>query len=190
MIEPHDRAGIRRPRTGALENLPDIVVGVSGRDHVAALVSTGHAIIVERAFRGFLIQDAVRMHAVRMRAVVSEGDLYRVADLCANDRAEHAEIGFIRAARFQTPERRVGVFAVDRLVIDVPDHVWPALQEELGVARRRHSGHSHHHVGAARHVVPVEFVSGDVVLADLPAAMRGGAVARRDEQQCGTQDSK
>jgi len=58
-----------------------------------------------------------------------------------------------------------GIFTVESLAIDSTDAVRSAFGEDLRVTVEFHA---HHFVDAAGSVVPVDFVGGNVVSADLP----------------------
>ena len=60
-------------------------------------------------------------------------------------------------------ERLIGIFALDCFAIDGADTMRAAFGEEGRVAIEFHA---HHFIYAAGRIVPVDFVSGDVVDAD------------------------
>jgi hypothetical protein len=113
---------------------------------------------VVRALGGFLVEHAVRMHADRDRRVVLELDGDGVADLGADDRPENAEA---LVAGFRRLERRVGVFAVDRLVVFAADVLVALRDEHFLQARERLAGDRV--VRVRRRVIPDELLGRDVV---------------------------
>src|SRR5664279_1684786 len=62
-----------------LGDLPNIGMSRAGRHATVSFVRSAGAVVVVRALGILLIQHAVRMHAVGMRAVVLEDNLDRVA---------------------------------------------------------------------------------------------------------------
>ena len=81
------------------------------------------------------------MDAVRVRTVIAEDDLDRVANFSPDDGPDEAEVALAVRTRLEMRERRVSVLSVDGLAIHRPDEMLPALRVRLRVTFRSHAHH-------------------------------------------------
>src|SRR5579864_3796567 len=134
------------------------------RHGIVLFVGSRCSVVVRGAFGVFVIEDSVRMHAVGTCGVVLENDLDCVADFGAKDWSKDAGVLPLRRANFEMSEGFIRVLAVNGLAVDGSDPVWPSFGKNRRVSLELHA---HHLVNAAGSVVPVHFIGGNVVGADL-----------------------
>src|SRR5581483_2319652 len=159
VVGPQHRAFVVGAGTGPLRHGPDVGVLAALRHGVVGLVGPAGAVVVVRPLGGLVVEQAVGMHAGRERRVVPEDDLDRVADLGVDRRPEDAEVLPLLRAGNERLERAVGVPAVDRFAVDVPDALVAVVEVGAGGGLEARP----EQVPARRGVIPVDRIGGDVV---------------------------
>src|SRR5271168_3781061 len=109
------------------------------------------------------------MHAVGPGGVVPKYDVQSVANLGVQDRPKNSEILRFGTAGLELRKSCVGVLAVNRLPVHLPDAVCAPLHESCSIAIEFHA---HHFVDAIGSVVPIDFVGSNIVSADFAWRIR------------------
>src|ERR1019366_1294528 len=169
VVEPYDRARIIRPRTGSFRNLPGVGVSAPGRNCVVSFVRARCSILVQGTLGTLVVEHAVWMHAEGVRSVVLEDHPDGVTDFRSQNGTENAGVFPFGSARLELGEGRIGVFAVESLAVDGADAMRPSFSKYFGVPLELHA---HHFVDASGGIVPLDFVSGDVVGANFRRGIR------------------
>src|SRR5215475_2064040 len=115
----------------------------------------------------------MRMHAVWTRGIILENYFDGIAHLGLNQRPENSEVHPAVAPELQRPETGVGILAktcftiYGRVCIQFPFRVGNVLEVEFLPC---------YLVRMGWRVVPIDFISCDVVVADSPAMLRFGFI--------------
>jgi hypothetical protein len=123
-------------------------------------------IVVMRPFGTLFVEHAMRVHAVRLCAIMSEHDSDGVPHLRTEDGTKQAKVLPFWRAILQGCENVIGIRAIDRLSVDLANAILSVLSPKLRNMIERHAAHL---VDTERRIVPVHFVCGDVVISDLAA---------------------
>jgi hypothetical protein len=113
------------PSSGPLRDLPEVGVATARGYGVVGFVRAAGGVVVRRALAVLTVEQPVHVHRGGEVARVAEHHLDGVADLGADDRAEHAEVGLVGRSGLPVGERRVGVAAVEALEVARADPAGP-----------------------------------------------------------------
>src|SRR6185503_10198232 len=101
VVHPHDRAAVHRSGTGPVWYCPYICMSPAWRHAVIQLVTGAGAVVVWHTLGALVVQDSVRMHAVRPIAVVAEHDADGIAHHSTNQWPEKTEVFPSRGPGFE-----------------------------------------------------------------------------------------